>query len=158
MDPSHCSLHRQLHPLTTSLSSSSLGPWQPTGNLSDSWGKHPPQPITHFPIKAKRTSWATREPKLPRPHWPHFQPLLNNSCLMRCSVVPLWQWGSSPGLSSGRHCWRCLGQLSQSGSVPQHGCASLLSAGPAGSPGSPCSHPCTAPALLFSAGTLPNPP
>lgn len=116
-----------------SLSSSSLGPWQPTKNLSDSWGQHSPQPITHFPIKTKRTSSVTREPKFPSPHWFFMQPallfltgmevphpalseqLISHQVLGGAASshqVPLWQWGSSPQLSPGRHCWRCGDLLS----------------------------------------------
>lgn len=134
-----------MHPLTMTLSSSSLGPRQPTKNLSHSWGKHSPQPTTHLPIKTKRTSLVTRDPKSPSPHWssmesallfltgmePHVQPIWSNSSLTRCLVVPLLQWGGSPGPPPGRRCWRCRNLLSQSGSaLPalQHGCASLLRA------------------------------
>lgn len=171
-----------------SLSSSSLGPWQPTKNLLDSWGQHPPQPITHFPIKTKRTSLVTREPKFPSPHWfsmrpallfltgmevPHpalFEQLISIRCLVVRPAATRCPSGSGAA-PHGSHQAGTAGDVGtccpQSGSAPlvlQHGCASLLSAGPAvcppdqGAAGSHCSYPCTTPTPHFSARTLHNPP
>lgn len=126
MHPSHSSPQKQLpvHPLTTSLSSSSLGPWQlgqaPTSSHYLFFHQSQEDQLGNWRAQVSQLTLVSHAvcPALSHKDGvPMCSPIgtTHLSGAWWCSQQPLgtlWQWGSSPWLPSGRHCWRCRDLLS----------------------------------------------